>query len=133
MDSKLTWKISPKVETLVDTIVACRKEMFDAVKQRNPYSRNLKLRFCDIHASPKLCELLSTSPTWRDCKETKEDAELRRSERRPHSQEMVADFELFKVIKDTIIGDEDIRVCVEFDTSGDCWESFFGNVKLVTK
>jgi len=133
MDAKVTWKISPKVETLVDTIVECRKLLFDGVKQRHPYSRSIKLRYCDVHASPKLCELLSTSQLWRDSKETKEDFESRRVDKRPHSQVLVADFELFKVVEDTIVGNEDIRLVIEFETGAGEWESYYGNVELVSK
>jgi hypothetical protein len=132
MDAKVQWKISAKVETLIESIVACRKELFNAVKVRNPGSRSLKLLFCDVHASPKLTELLQLSHLWKDHKETAAEIDQRRANR-PHSQEMVADIELFKLVKDTIIGDEQIRVVCEFGTGEGTWESFIGNVELVSR
>lgn len=133
MDAKGTWKISPKFDGLIDAVVACRKQLIDVVKTRHPYSRNLKVRYCDVHASPKVCQLLSASEMWKDCTETKDDFEVRRTAARPHSQKMVADFELFKVVEDTIIGDENVRLAMEFDISQNEWESYFGNVELVTR
>jgi len=132
MDAKVQWKISPKVETLIEAIVACRKELCEAVKKRNPGSRTVKLLYCDVHASPKLTEMLQLSSLWKDHAETAAETDQRRSNR-PHSQEMVADFELFKVVKDTIVGDEQIRVVTEFGTGNGEWESFIGNVELVAR
>ena len=132
MDAKVEWKISAKVETLIESIVACRKELFAVVKVRHPGSRHLKLLYCDVHASPKLAELLHLSSLWKDHIESAAEVDLRRSAR-PHSQEMVADFELFRLVKDTIIGDEQIRVVCEFGTGEGAWESFIGNVELVSR
>jgi hypothetical protein len=133
MDAKGSWKISPKFDGLVDAIVAVRKELIDSIKKRYPYSRNLKVRFCDVHASPKVCQLLSASKMWKDCEESKDDFEVRRTDKRPHSQKMVADFELFKLVEDTIIGDENVRLAMEFEVSNNEWESSFGNVELVSR
>lgn len=132
MDAKVQWKVSAKVDTLVEAIVACRKALCDAIKPRYPGSRTLKLTYCDIHASPKLTEFLKLSSLWKDHKETAKEIDDRRSER-PHSQEMVADCGLFNVVRDTIVGDEAIRVVTEFSTGEGNWESFIGNVELVTK
>lgn len=133
MDAKGTWKISSKVDGLIDAIVACRKQLIDGVKQRHPYNRNTKIRYCDAHASPKVCQLLEASSLWKECTETKADFEARRADKRPHSQKMVADCEMFKVVEDDIIGDENVRLVMEFEISKDEWESYYGNVELVTR
>jgi hypothetical protein len=132
MDAKTQWKISSKVNTLVDAIVACRKELIDGVKKRCPFSRNVKLAYCDVHASPKLSEMLSLSDVWKDHTETLAETEKRQTER-PYSQETVADCGLFNVVKDTIIGDEAIRVVAQFDTGEGTWECMYGTVELVTQ
>lgn len=133
MDVKVSWKISPKVETLIDAIVECKKQLTDIVKVRYPYSRSTKLRYCDAFASPKVCELLSSSKLWRDCKATKDDLDARRLEQLPHCDEHVADFELFRLVKNKIIGDENVRLVIEFETGDGSWETFFGNVELVSR
>jgi hypothetical protein len=133
MDDEVVWKVSPKVETLVDALAECKKLLVERVKSRYPYNCNIKIRYCDAYASPKLCELLNVCKPWKDYEETKEDFLLRHFDMRPRSQNMVADFELFKLIKDTIIGDCDIRLVMEFTTGTGGWEKYYGNVKLVTK
>lgn len=133
MDARETWKISSKVDSLVEAIVACRKQLINHVKTRNPYNRNTKIRYCDVHASPKVCQLLSVSQMWRDYSETKDDFEIRRHDKRPHSQKMVADFELFKVVEDNVVGDDDVRIAMEFEVNKEEWESCYGNVALVTR
>jgi hypothetical protein len=132
MDAKVQWKVSPKVETLVDAVVACRKELIDGIKKRYLGSRTLKLLYCDIHVSPKLTEFLKLSSLWKDHKETAKETDERRSTR-PYSQETVADCGLFNVVRDTIIGDEAIRVVVEFSTEDTNWELLIGNVELVPR
>jgi len=130
MDAVVQWKISPKVETLVDAIISCKKELTEAVKKRYFASRSLKQLYCDVHVSPKLIELLQISELWKDHEETANESEVRHG-KRTHSQEMVADFGVFNVIRDTIIGDEAIRVVAEFTTGEGNWETFFGTVYLV--
>jgi hypothetical protein len=131
MDAKVQWKVSPKIETLVDAIVSCRKALIDVVKSRHPGSRSIKLTYCDAHASPKLTTFLQLSPSWKDHEETAKETDDRRSDR-PYSQETVADFGLFNVVRDDVIGDGSIRVIAEFSTGDNNWEFFIGNVELVS-
>ena len=95
MDAKVSWRISPDVDLLVGAIAECKKLLIACVKRRNPYCRSLKLLWCDVHASPKLVELLHVSDLWTDHRETTEEVDLRRA-KRPYSQEVVADFIAFR-------------------------------------
>lgn len=133
MDAKAQWKVSPKVETLVDKIVECKQGLVACVKERNPYNRHLKTVSCDVYASPKLVELLSCSQLWKPASEKSEggeEADDRRKSKVMH--ELVADFELFRLSSDPIIGDEVIRVVMVFDTSESSSETFYGNVEIVS-
>jgi len=130
MDATTQWKISSKVESLVDSIVECKKLLSEGIKKRYLGSRTLKLLYCNAHASPKLVEFLQISDLWKDHEETAAEVEMRRSAR-PHSQETVGDFGVFNVVRDAIIGDEAIRVVAEYATGEGNWETFFGTVYLV--
>jgi hypothetical protein len=134
MDAKVQWKISPKVEQLIDTIVECKKQLVDIVKKRNPYNRQLKTIQCEVFASPKLVQLLNASDLWRDCSETNEEQKQRYPYYVHRTSKLVADFELFKLSEDEIVGDEAIRLIMAFSVSGQEGdvEAFIGNVELVS-
>jgi hypothetical protein len=133
MDAKVQWKVSPKVETLVDKIVECRQGLIACVKERNPYNRHLKTVSCDVYASPKLVELLSLSSLWKPCAEKSEGGEEEDDRRKSKvTHELVADFELFKLSRDQLIGDEVVRLVMTFDTSESSSETFYGNVELLS-
>lgn len=130
MDFTAKWAISSDVEELVEVIVACRKELIEIVKRRKPSNRAVKMLYCDVHVSPKLTEFLKLSSSWKDHKETAKETDDRRSTR-PYTQETIADCGFFNVVKDTIIGDEAIRVVAEFVTGDGTDEVMYGNVKIL--
>ena len=76
--------------------------------------------------------MLKLSEVWKDHVETTSEADKRQTAR-PYSQEMVADYGLFNVVRDTIIGDEAIRIVTSFDTGEGSCECMYGTVELVTQ
>lgn len=132
MDARAQWSVSSEVETLVNAIAECKQGLIDCVKKRNPYNRYLKTVACDAYASPKLVELLSYSQLWKAATEKPEGDEGDRRRQSRSVSELVADFELFKLHRDEVIGDETIRLVMTFETSSSAPETFYGTVDLLT-
>jgi hypothetical protein len=135
MDFTVQWTISADVESLVDSIVECKKGLANALKAKNPFNTRLKVVACDAYASPKLCELLNLSELC-TLVDPDSDVEIVVDERHPIKQSEfstpIAGFELFTLYNDEIIGDDRIRIIVLCEVGNDNVEIYYGNVELVS-
>lgn len=131
MDAKVQWKISPKVDTLVEAIVKCKQELVTAAFSK--HGMHTKLLTCDAYASSKMLELLELSELWTVCTEiTEEDIKVPLHRRQKKSTELVADFTLFRLHRMDVLGEDAIRVVAVFqvpDSAADT--SWYGNVEIV--
>lgn len=130
MDASVKWEVSADVDSLIDKINECKKQLVTIVKSRHPYKRNLKTVQCDVYASPKVIELFQCSDTWKDASETPEQEEEHYPYFRQKTSQMIANFEVFKLRRDSVIDDNNVRLIMAFDVGEDCVENYYGNVEL---
>lgn len=131
MDVKLDWTISDDVETLVDSIIDCRKQLIkDCVFKHGMRSRVLD---CDAYASGKIIELLRLSTRWVEClDDLEEDLTVPTWRRQKKHTELVADFSSFRLHVSPVMG-SDIRVVMSFDVGDAAMQTWFGTVTSVTQ
>jgi len=131
MDVKLKWKISSDVESLVETIVECRRLLVAGCAARNKSKTNLLS--CDAFAGHKLIELLQLSEMWSPCVEfTEEDLRTAPSRRQKKTTTLMANFSLFKLHCMEVLGEEAIRVVVECSSDDSVVvQTYYGNVEII--
>lgn len=129
MDATLDWKISSKVEGLVDTLAKVKQELTNLCFKMHGAAKAVS---CDAYASEKVIELLKLSEMWKPVEKV-EDNRLTDSQGRHFNvaEVCVADMAFFKLYLANVMGDEQIRLVVVFETGDGPDQKLYGNVRLI--
>lgn len=131
MDVVLEWKQSTKVEDLVDTLAKLKQELTNACFKKYGAAKSISV---DAYASEKIVDMLRKSAMWKDVADVEEtidenDSNSRRS-KSAMTTERVADLGFFCLHEAYIMGDEQVRMVVVFNTDSPVQETWFGNVMI---
>lgn len=133
MDVKLQWKVSPDVDGLVKTVLACKKDLTNACKSVYEGVR-VKVLTCDVYAGDKLLQLFSLSELFVPVLETAEviDESVPESRREKVYTEHVGNFTMFQLHRAPVMGERDVRMVIVMNVDGDSADQkWYGNIELV--
>jgi hypothetical protein len=122
LDSTIKWKISDDVDSLVQAILDCKKELTKACFSMNGSAKIIDF---DVLASSKICEFLMTS-------ELSKSPNSSESIEKKEWQKYISNFELFRLHKYKHIDNETIRILASFDVGDSSHKMYFGNVVFDT-
>lgn len=121
MDSIVKWRPSEDIESLVNSILECKK---DLTKFCFSKYGSAKIIDFNVFASSKVCDFLMMSELSKPA--SKEDGVVN-----TEWQKYVANFELFKLHKYKHVDNETIRVITSFDVDEGAYKIWYGDVIFV--
>lgn len=131
MDCTVEWKVSSDVETLVEAIAECKRELTKACFAKCGRANAV---LCNVYASDKLLQLLKLAPTWKQIITDDEHARnVRIAEKDPLQKFWhFGDVGDFHVNRSHLCGDN-YRLIIEFDIDDVVPVVWFGDVAPVAK
>lgn len=130
MDDKVKWDHAPpEEESLVDAVNNCVHNLIMIATMKHGRVTTVS---SDAFASSKVIELLQLGNRWKPCLDfTDEDLRVPTYRRQKKMTELVADFGKFKLHRNEVMNETDVRVVVAFEVEGSsAKQEFFGNVEL---
>lgn len=120
MDAEYKWPLTDDVNSLVDVIFNCKKELIKICFSKFSAAKIIEFKIC---APQKICDFLILSD---HCKVTKDKSD------NTHCHKLVAEFEQFKLFKTKLFGDSSIRLEAMFDIGEEgIGRFFYGNITAV--
>lgn len=119
MDAEISWIVSGEVNSLIETIINCRKEL---IKQCFTKFGSAKIQECKISAPQKICDFLLLSEGHKIIND---------KSRNTCCHKIVADFEQFSLYKTKIFGDTTIRLTAKFDVNEGVEKYWYGTISLI--
>lgn len=118
MDVTLEWKESDDPDSLVRTILECKKELTKACFSMHSAAR---IHQFDVLASKQICDFLTTVGSHDKPKDKTRDTTWMKS---------VCDFKQFKLFNFKHVGNKTIRVLALFDVGVPIMKQWYGNVLI---
>ena len=118
MDTQVEWKVSDDVNSLIETILGCKRDLTKCCFAKFGAARIVEYKVC---APNKLCDFLLLAEGHETTKDKSSDS---------HCHKIVAQFEHFKLFKTKMFGDSTIRIEAIFDIGEGMGKFWYGNITL---
>ena len=118
MDSIIKWNVTDDVNSLVESILSCKKELTKLCFSKCGSAKSSRF---DVFASAKICEFLMIS---------EDHSQPEDSSRDDYYKKHLARFKQFDLYRLNCIDDETIRVLVYFDVGENFDHQWYGNILL---
>lgn len=129
MDATLDWKVSSKVDGLVDALANLKQELTNVCFKMHGAA---KVVSCNAYASEKVIELLSLSKMWKPIEKEEDDSPTDSKGRHFNIPEIaVADMAFFKLYKANVMGDNQIRLVAVFEAGRPAEQKLYGTIWLI--
>lgn len=118
MDTEIEWKVCDDVNTLIDTIHGCKRDLTKKCFAKFSAAKIVEYKVC---APQKVCEFLLLSEGYKVTKDKSGDS---------HCHKLVAEFDQFKLFKTKMFGDSTVRIEAIFDIGEGMGKFWYGNITL---
>lgn len=119
MDAEYEWPLTDDVDSLINVIFNCKKEL---VKMCFSKFGAARIADFDVYASSNLCELLLTHDTASDPP----------TDIPPNAySKPVGNFDSFNLFEFKLVDDKNVRVMIKFDTGEGVVKNWYGNIKVI--
>jgi hypothetical protein len=118
MDVEVTWKVSEDFNGLLESILACKRELTKCCFAK---FGSAKISEYKVFAPQKVCELLQYAEGNKPLKDKKLDS---------YCHKAVSDFDQFRLFKTKMFGDGVVRVEAKFEVGEGIGKYWYGDVVL---
>jgi hypothetical protein len=119
MDIESTWHASEDVNSLVEFILSCKRELTKCCFGKFGSAKIVEYK---VSASQKVCDLLLLAEGHNIIKDKSRDS---------HCHKLVTQFDQFGLFKTKMFGDSTIRLEAVFDIGEGMGKFWYGNITLV--
>lgn len=118
MDAEVTWKVSEDVNSLLEAVLNCKREL-----TKNCFAKfgSAKIAEYKVFAPYKVCELMLLSEGHTLIKVKQFDT---------YCHKAITEFEHFKLFKTKLYGDNVVRVEAKFEVDEGVGKYWYGNIML---
>jgi hypothetical protein len=118
MDSQVEWKVSDDVDSLIETVLNCKRELTKCCFAKFGAARIVDYK---VSAPQKICDFLLLADGHKPTKDKSHDS---------HCHKIVTQFDQFNLFKTKMFGDSTIRVEAIFDIGEGMGKFWYGNITL---